>query len=159
MSFIINIVVIFAVATAAVLLTPSSAAPTAADVRILPYFPFSPAGEIQQDSVPVSGIGDWFTGIFDNLTNIIAKNQDPEKIEEVRKYINKMRTLVTPVANFIQQYYPNDFEANSDFITEAVVSFNNLLKKMPAKQPVIAMSQKDMESLAMLIKMLETVTS
>ena len=160
MSFIVNIVVIFAVATAAVLLTPSSAAPTAADVRILPYFPFSPAGEIQQDSVPVPGtIGDWFIGIFDNLTNIIAENQDPEKIEEVRKSIKKMRTLVTPVANFIQQYYPNDLEANSDFIVEAVVSFNNLLKKMPAKQSTIAMSQKDVESLAMLIKMLETVTS
>ena len=84
MSFIVNIVVILAVATAAVLLTPSSAAPTAADVRILPYFPFSPAGEIQQDSMPVPGtIGDWFIGIFDNLTNIIANNQDPEKIEEV----------------------------------------------------------------------------
>ena len=159
MSFIVNTVVIFAVATAAVLFMPSSAAPTAADLRILPYFPFSPAGEIQQDSVPVPGIGDWFIGIFDNLTNIIAKTQDPEKIEEVRKSIKKMRTLVTPVANFIQQYYPNDLKASGDFITEAVVSFNNLLKKMPAKQPTIAMSQKDVESLAMLIKMLETVTS
>ena len=59
---------------------------------------------------------------------------------------------MTPVANFIQQYYQNDLVASSDFITEAVVSFNNLLKKMPAKQPTIAMSQKDVESLAMLIK-------
>ena len=157
MSFIVNTVGIFAVATAAALLTPSSAAPTAADLHTLPYIPFNPAGEIQQDSVPVSGIGDWFTGIFDNLTNIIAKNQDPEKIEEVRKSIKKMRTLVTPVANFIQQYYPNDFYASTDFFMKAFDTFNTLLEYM-AKQPMIAMSQKDVESLAKWMKMLKKVT-
>ena len=80
MTFIVNTAAIFAVATAAVLLTPSSAAPTAADLHILPYFPFNPAGEIQQDSVPDPGIGDWFTSIFNGLTKTIAKslqNQDP----------------------------------------------------------------------------------
>ena len=139
MSFIVNTVIIFAVARAAVLLTPSSAAPAAADLRILPYIPFNPAGEIQQDSVSVSGIGDWFTDIFDNLTKIIAKNQDPEKIEEVRKSIKKMRTLVTPVANFIQQYYyPDDFDSSIDFMENVHNTFTALLaNNLMAKQPLI----------------------
>ena len=163
MSFIVNTVVIFAVATAAVLFTPSSAAPTAADLHILPYFPISPAGQIQQDSVPDPGnIGDWFTSIYDGLTKIIAKNlqnRDPEKIEEVRKYIKQMRTFVTPVANFIQQYWdPNDYAASNDFLMKAYHSFMTLLRKM-VEQPAIAMSQKDMESLAKLMKILKTVTS
>ena len=159
MSFIINTVVIFAVATAAVLFTPSSAAPTAADLHTLPYIPFNPAGEIQQDSVPDPGIGDWFTSILNGLTKIIAKNlqdQDPEKIEEVRKYIKKMRTFVTPVANFIQLFYPNDVTATN--VIKAINSFLASLEKM-VEQPTIAMSQKDVESLAKLMKMLETVTS
>ena len=163
MSFIVNTAAIFAVATAAVLLTPSSAAPTAADLRILPYFPSNPAGQIQQDSVPDPGIGDWFTSIFDGLTKIIAKNlqnRDPEKVEEVRKYIKKMRsTFMTPVANFIQQYYPNyyDYAASNDVLMKAIFSFINLRQKMGEK-PTIAMSQKDVESLAKLMKMLKTVT-
>ena len=164
MSFIVNTVVIFAVATAAVLFTPSSAAPTAADLHILPYFPVSPAGQIQQDSVPDPGnIGDWFTSIYDGLTKIIAKNlqnRDPEKVEEVRKYIKKMRsTFMTPVANFIQQYYPNyyDYAASNDVLMKAIFSFINLRQKM-GEQPTIAMSQKDVESLAKLTKMLKTVT-
>ena len=163
MSFIVNTAAIFAVATAAVLLTPSSAAPTAADLRILPYFPSNPAGQIQQDSVPDPGIGDWFTSIFDGLTKIIAKNlqnRDPEKVEEVRKYIKKMRsTFMTPVANFIQQYYPNyyDYAASNDVLMKAIFSFINLRQKM-GEQPTIAMSQKDVESLAKLMKMLKTVT-
>ena len=157
MSFIVNTVVIFAVATAAVMLTPSSAAPTAADLHTLPYIPLNPAGQIQRDFKPVPGIGDWFTGIFDNLTKIIAMDQDPEKIEEVRKSIKKMRTLVTPVANFIQQYYPNDFFASNDFIMEAFNTFITLLENM-VKQPMIAMSQKDVESLAKRMKMLKKVT-
>ena len=160
MSFIVNTVVIFAVTTAAVLFTPSSTAPTAAraDLHTLPYYiPLNPTGEIQQDFKPVPGIGDWFIGIFDNLTKIIAKNQDPEKIEEVRKSIKKMRTLVTPVANFIQQYYPNNFYASTDFFMKAIDTFDTLLEYM-AKQPMIAMSQKDVESLAKLMKMLKKVT-
>ena len=161
MSFIINTVVIIAVATAAVLFTPSSAAPTAADLHTLPYIPFNPAGEIQQDSVPdpAAGIGDWFTSIFDGLTKIIAKNlqdQDPKKIEEVRKYIKKVRTFVTPVANFIQLFYPNDVAASN--VMKAINSFLASLEKM-VEQPTVAMSQKDVESLAKLMKMLETVTS
>ena len=152
MSFIINTVVILAVATAAVLLTPSSAAPTTADLRTLPYY----GGEIQQDSVPDPGIGDWFTSIFDGLTKIIAKNlqdQDPEKIVEVRKYIKKMRTFVTPVANFIQLFYPNDVAASN--VIKAINSFLASLEKM-VEQPTIAMSQNDV---AKLMKMLEIVTS
>ena len=159
MTFIVNTAAIFAVATAAVLLTPSSAAPTAADLHILPYFPFNPAGEIQQDSVPDPGIGDWFTSIFNGLTKTIAKslqNQDPEKIEEVRKYIKKVRTFVTPIANFIQQFYPNDVAASN--IMKAINSFLASLEKM-VEQPTVAMSQTDVESLAKLMKMLETVTS
>ena len=159
MSFIINTVVIFAMTTAAVLLTPSSAAPTAADLHTLPYIPFNPAGEIQQDSVPDPGIGDWFTSIFDGLTKIIAKNlqdQDPKKIEEVRKYIKKVRTFVTPVANYIQLFYPNDVAASN--VIKAINSFLASLEKM-VEQPTIAISQKDMESLAKLMKMLETVKS
>ena len=153
MSFIVNTVVIFAVATAAVLLTPSSAVPTAADLHIPSCF--DPSEEIQQDYVPDLGFGDWFTGIFDNLTKVIAKKQDPEKIEEVRKSIKKMRTLVTPVANFIQQYYPNDCDASNAFIMKAINSFYTL----PVNLSMITMSQKDVDSLAMLIKMLKTVTS
>ena len=159
MSFIINTVVIFAMTTAAVLLTPSSAAPTAADLHTLPYIPFNPAGEIQQDSVPDPGIGDWFTSIFDGLTKIIAKNlqdQDPKKIEEVRKYIKKVRTFVTPVANYIQLFYPNDVAASN--VIKAINSFLASLEKM-VEQPTIAMSQKDVESLAKLMNMLETVKS
>ena len=159
MTFIVNTAAIFAVATAAVLLTPSSAAPTAADLHILPYFPFNPAGEIQQDSVPDPGIGDWFTSIFNGLTKTIAKslqNQDPEKIEEVRKYIKKVRTFVTPIANFIQQFYPNDVAASN--VMKAINSFLASLEKM-VEQPTVAMSQTDVESLAKLMKMLETVTS
>ena len=159
MSFIANTVVIFAVATAAVLFMPSSAAPTAADLRILPYLPFNPAGQIQQDSVPDPGIGDWFTSIFDGVTKVIAKNlqnRDPEKIEGIRKYIKKMKTFVTPGANFIQQFYPNDIAANN--VMKAINSFLASLEKM-VEQPTIAMSQKDVESLAKLMKMLKTVTS
>lgn len=155
MSFIVNTVVIFAVATAAVLLTPSSAAPTSANFHILPYY----AGEIQQDSVPDPGIGDWFTSIFDGFTKAIRKtlqDKDPEKIEAVRKYIKGKRTLVTPVANFIQKFYPNDIAASN--VMKAIDSFLASLEKM-VEQPTIAMSQKDVESLAKLMKMLETVTS
>lgn len=95
MSFIIiNTVVIIAVATAA-LFMPSSAAPTAGDFHTLPYIPFN-SGQIQQDSVPDPGIGDWFTSIFDGFKKMIAsnlKNRDPEKIEEVKKYIKKQGVL------------------------------------------------------------------
>ena len=159
MSFIVNTVVIFAVATAAVLLTPSSAAPTAANFHILPYIPFNPAGEIQQDSVPDPGIGDWFTSIFDGFTKAIGKtlqDKEPEKIEAVRKYIKGKRTLVTPVANFIQKFYPNDIAASN--VMKAIDSFLASLEKM-VEQPTIAMSQNDVESLAKLMKMLEIVTS
>ena len=83
-------------------------------------------------------------------------DQDPEKIEEVRKSIKKMRTLVTPVANFIQQYYPNDFFASNAFIRKVFNTFITLLENME-KQPMITMSQKDVESLVKRMKMLKKV--
>ena len=35
---------------------------------------FNPAGQIQQDSVPDPGIGNWFTSIFDTLKKLIGSN-------------------------------------------------------------------------------------
>jgi hypothetical protein len=160
MRFIVNTAVIFAVATAALLLMPTNAAPTAADLHTLPYVPFNPAGQIQQDSVPDPGIGDWFTSIFDGFTKIIQKglkNQDPEKIEEVRKYVKRTRSFVTPVANFIQQFYPNDVAAGN--VINAINSFLASLEKMVDQPTRIAMSQNDVESLAKVMRMLEAVTS
>ena len=156
MSSIVNNVVIFVVALTAVLFTPSSAAPTAGDFHILPYIPFNP-GQIQQDSVPDPGIGDWFTSIFNGLMKTIAsnlKNGDPKKIEEVKKYIKKTRSFVTPIANFIQQFYPNDVAASN--VMKAINSFLTSLEKM-VEEP--SMSQKDVESLAKLMRMLEAVKS
>ena len=66
-----------------------------------------------------------------------------------------MRTFVTPVANFIQQYYPNDFDSSVDFRMDVMASFRNFLNKMPVNLPMIATSQKDVESLAKLMKMLK----
>lgn len=161
MSFIANTVAIFAVATAMLFSAPSSAAPTAAgEFHTLPYIAFYP-GQIQQDSVtvPDPGIGDWFTSIFDSLTRVIAanlKNRDPEKIEEVRKYIKKIRAFATPITYFIQQFYPDDVAATN--VMKAINGFLASLEKM-VEQPSIAMSQEDMESLAKLMKILEAVKS
>jgi hypothetical protein len=155
MSFIVSTVVIFA---AAVLFTPSSAAPTAADLHTLPHVSFNPAGQIQQDSVPDPGIGDYFTGNFDGFTKIIGKilkNRDPEKIEEVRKFIKRMRTFVTPGTNFIQLFYPNDIAANN--VMKAINTFLASLEKMVDQPTRIAMSQEDVESLAKLMRTLEAV--
>ena len=161
MSFITNTAVIFAVATVATLFTTSNTAPSAGlgDIRILPYNTFNPAGQIQQDSVPDPGIGDWFTSIFEGLTKTIGsnlKNADPKKIEEVRKYIKRTRSFVTPIANFIQQFYPNDVAASN--VMKAIDSYLTSLEKM-VEQPSISVSQEDVESLARLMEMLEAVKS
>ena len=63
---------------------------------------------------------------------------------------------MTPIANFIQQFYPNDVAASN--VMKAINSFLASLEKM-VEQPTVAMSQTDVESLAKLMKMLETVTS
>ena len=156
MSFITNTAVVIALATAA-MFTASSAAPITGDVRILPYpGPFNP-GQIQQDSVPDPGIGDWFTNIFNGLTKKIAakvKSGDPKKIEEVKNYIKRTRSFVTPIANFIQQFYPNDVAASN--VMKAITTFLSSLEKM-VEGP--SMSHKNMESLAKLMKILEAVKS
>ena len=156
MSFVTNTAVVIALATAAMFI-PSSAAPIVGDVRILPYpGPFNP-GQIQQDSVPDPGIGDWFTNIFNGLTKKIAakvKSGDPKKIEEVKNYIKRTRSFVTPIANFIQQFYPNDVAASN--VMKAITTFLSSLEKM-VEGP--SMSHKNMESLAKLMKILEAVKS
>lgn len=158
MSFITNIAVIFALATA-VLFTASSAAPIVGDVRILPYpgsfnpGPFNPV-YYQQDSVPDPGIGDWFTNIFNSLRDQTAnnlKNRDPKMIEEVKNYIKKMRSIVTPVSTFIGQFYSNDVAASN--IIKAINGFLSSLEKL-VEEPSV--SQKDLESL---MKMLESLKS
>ena len=161
MSSFINAATTFAVATILLfVITPSSAAPTATgDFHILPYSPFIPAGQIQQDSIPDPGIGNWFTSIFDTLKKLIGsnlKNGDPKKIEEVKKYIKRMRTFVIPVANFIQQFYPNDAAASN--VMKAINGFLASLEEM-VEQPSISMSQEDIESLVKLMSIMEAVKS
>lgn len=61
---------------------------------------------------------------------------------------------MTPIANFIQQFYPNDIAASN--VMKAINSFLASLEKM-VEEP--SMSQEDMESLAKLMRMLEAVKS
>ena len=154
MSIFFNIAVIFA-AAAAVLFTPSTAAPISGDLTILPY-PYY-AGQIQQDSVPDPGIGDWFTNIFNSISKMIAnglKERDPKKIEEVKAYIKKYRTFVAPIASFVRKNYPDDVAARN--ILNAIDAFLSSLDKQ-VQEP--STSNKDMESLTKLVRMLEVVTS
>ena len=154
MSAFFNIAVIIAVA-AAVLFIPSTAAPLSRDLTILPY-PYY-AGQIQQDSVPDPGIGDWFTNIYNGISKIIAKglkDRNPKKIEAVKDYIKRMRALVAPAASFIRQYYPDDVAAHN--ILNAINTYLSSLDRL-VEGP--STSDKDIKSLAKLIKMLEVVTS
>ena len=80
----------------------------------------------------------------------------PKKIEEAKKYVKKMRTFVTPVANFIQQFYPNDAAASN--VMKAINGFLASLEEM-VEQPSISMSQEDVESLAKLMRIMEVVKS
>lgn len=156
MNFATNVAVIIAVATT-VLFTASNAAPIIGDVRILPYQgsfnprPFNPV-YYQQDTVPDPGIGDWFTNIFNGLRDQIAKNlknQDPKKVEEVKNYIKRMRSIVTPISTFIGQFYSNDIAAGN--VIKAINDFLSSLEKL-VEEP--SLSQKDMESLMRMVEAL-----
>jgi hypothetical protein len=108
-----NWFLIIAVATA-VLFTYSHAAPIAIDASILPHL--YNQGQVQQDPVPDPGIGDWFSRVYDIIVKVIAKglkDRNPKKIEALKDYIQRMRSLISPGVNFIRQYYPDDIAAHN----------------------------------------------
>ena len=147
-----SLFLIIAVATA-VLFTQSHTAPITADFSILPHPYYH--GQIQQDSVPDPGIGDWFTNIYSGIVKVIAKglaDKNPKKVEILKDYIKRMRDLVSPGANFIQKYYPDDIAAHN--ILNAINTYLSSLEEL-VKEP--SMSHEEMESLAKLMKMLKAV--
>ena len=151
MSLFLNIATI-AVATA-VMFTQSHTAPIAADLGILPLPYYQ--GQVQQDSVPDPGFGDWFTNIYNGIVKVIAKaleDRNPKKIEILKDYIKRMRAFVSPSAKFIQKYYPDDIAAHN--ILNAINTYLSSLEEL-VKDP--SMSHEDMESLAKLMKMLKAV--
>ena len=151
MNLFLNITII-AVATA-VLFTQSHTAPITADFSILPYPYYQ--GQIQQDSVPDPGIGDWFTNIYNGIVKVIAKgleDKNPKKIEILKDYIKRMRDFVSPGVNFIQKYYPDDIAAHN--ILNAINTYLSSLEEL-VKEP--STSHEEMESLAKLVKMLKAV--
>ena len=153
MNLFLNITII--AAATAVLFTHSHAAPIAADVSILPYPYYQ--GQVQQDPVPDPGIGDWFANIYNVLVKVIAKgleDRDPKKIEQLKDYIKRMRKFVSPSANFIRQYYPDDVAAHN--ILNAINTYLSSLDEL-VKGPSV--HHEDVESLAKLMRMLEAVTS
>ena len=151
MNLFLNITII-AVATA-VLFTQSHTALITADFSILPYPYYQ--GQIQQNSVPDPGIGDWFTNIYNGIVKAIAKgleDKNPKKIEILKDYIKRMRDFVSPGVNFIQKYYPDDIAAHN--ILNAINTYLSSLEEL-VKEP--SMSHEEMESLAKLVKMLKAV--
>ena len=146
------ITVFFSVATT-VLFTHSFAAPITADLSILPH-PHHQDGQTQQDSIPDPGFGDWFNNIFNGFYKVIAKGlktSDPKKVEVVKNYIKRMRTLASPVENFVRQYYSNDIAANN-----IINSINKYLSSLDKLVEEYSVSHKDRKSLAKLIRMLAT---
>ena len=91
MSFFFDVVAIFAVG-AAMQFIPAKAAPIHAGDLILPH-----QGQIQQDSVPDPGVGEWFTSVFNGISKMIAKgvkDRDPKKIKVVKEYIKERMMAV-----------------------------------------------------------------
>ena len=154
MSLLFNITVIFAVTTTASF-TSSNAAAITGDFHLLPY-PFD-QGQIQQDPVPDPGIGDWFTNLFNGFSKFVAnglKDRDPKKIEGLKDYIKRMRTMVDPGIGFIRKYYSDDIAANN--VINAADTFLSTLDKL-VEGP--STSDKEKESLAKLMKVLAAVKS
>ena len=155
MSLFLNITTI-AVATA-VLFTQSHTAPITADFSIVPHPYYQ--GQVQQDSVPDPGIGDWFASIYSVFVKAIAKgleDKNPKKIERLKDYIKRMRAFVSPGVNFIRKYNPDDVATNN--LLNAINTYLSSLDKLTEEPSV---SQEDMESVATskLMRMLEVVKS
>ena len=148
-----SIVTTILVVATAVLFVPSSSVPITRVSHTLSNV-FSNPVQNQQDSVPDPGIGDWFTTIFNTLTNVIARNLkdgNPKKIEAVRSYVKRIRSSVAPISIFVKQFYSDDVAAGN--ILKAVNSFLSSLDKL-VEEPS-APNKVDMESLAKVMKMLK----
>ena len=144
------------VVATAVLFAPSSAVPIPRESYILSNV-FSNPVQNQQDSVPDPGIGDWFTTVFNTLTNKIAKNLkdgDPKKIEAVRSYVKNVRSFIAPISTFVKQFYSDDVAAGN--IMKAINSFLSSLDKL-VEEPS-ASDKVDLESLAKVMRMLQEAT-
>ena len=124
MNLYLNITII--AAATAVLFTYSHAAPTAADVNILPHPNYQ--GQVQQDPIPDPGIGDWFVNIYNIIVKVIAKalelDRNPKKLKYSKiSYIKRMRrNILSPAANFIRQYNTDDVVTNN-----LLIAMNNYL--------------------------------
>ena len=157
------ITVFFSVASAVLFTMHSFAAPITADLSILPAAHSHYLGQIQQDSVtvPDPGIGDYFGKISSGLLEFLAKvfkksDRDPKKIKAVKEYIKEMRTFISPVVNFVRQYYPDDVVANN--VLNVVENYLSSLDKL-IEEPINNVSLKDKTTLAKLMRMLEAITS
>ena len=144
------VAVIFAAFTAC--LTTSFAAPTVKMNTLSNML----TALIEEDSVPDPGIADWFTKVFGAISKKISDglaDGDPKKIEEVRKYVDKYKTIVAPISSFIEKYYSDDGVAIN--VIKAVNTFLSQLDKMVNGNT--ADHQAYMEQLVQLMRKLESV--
>lgn len=151
MNSVLIIAVIFTAFTAC--LKTSFAAPTV-KMNTLPNML---TALIEDDSVPDPGIVNWFTKVFGAISKQISDglaDGDPEKIEKVRKYVDKYKAIVAPISSFIKKYYPNDGVANN--IISAINTFLSQLDKM-ANGNTAAHQSAYMQQLANLMRKLESM--
>lgn len=91
------------------------------------------SGLIQNNDVPDPGIADFFNNMFNIVASKISENldladRDPNKIKQLRQYIENYTPLLETVADFVEQYYSNETVAIN--LIRACRTFFSTLEKM-----------------------------